>query len=392
MIQSQTVKLVVQVKLLPTPEQAAALADTLHQVNTAANHVAVVAFEEFGLRGRELPLRRLCYGDLKAAGLGAQAAQHVIKRVVDAYTTLRATIRNGRLGSAASARRRKAESKPIVFRPDAAHTFDDRCLSWQLDAGTVSIWTVAGRCKNLRFACSPDQAKMLAAHRKGESDLVHRDGKWFLLATCEVPEPDVYEPADWIGVDRGIVNLATTSDGDNHQGRRLSRYRRWQARKRAELQAKRTRAAARLLKKRARRESRHARHVNHTIAKQVVAVAARTGRGIALEELSGIRARVTVPRDQRARLSSWPFHQLGEFIAYKARRHGVPFIAVDPAYTSQRCPRCGHTDRGNRRSRDHFTCRRCGLAGPADIVAGINVRDRARSAWVFVNMPQPAPA
>ncbi|TDC20240.1 transposase [Actinomadura bangladeshensis] len=381
-----------QVKLLPTPEQAPALEHTLHRVNTAANEVAAVAFEEFGLRCREMPLRRLCYGDLKAAGLGAQAAQHVIKRVVDAYTTLRGTIRNGRLGGPASKRRRKVESKPITFRPDAAHTFDDRNLSWQFDAGTVSIWTTAGRCKNLRFACSPDQAKMLTAHRKGESDLVHRDGKWFLLATCDVPEPEVFEPVDWVGVDRGIVNLATTSDGDNHQGRRLGRYRRWQARKRAELQAKRTRSAARLLKKRARREARHATHVNHTIAKQVVAVAARTGRGIALEELSGIRGRVTVPRDQRARLSSWPFHQLGAFIAYKARRAGVPFIEVDAAYTSQRCPRCGHTARNNRPSRDHFCCRRCGLAGPADVVAGVNVRDRACSAWVFVNMPQPTPA
>ncbi|TDC88373.1 transposase [Actinomadura sp. 7K507] len=381
-----------QVKLLPTPEQAAALADTLRQVNAAANQVSAVAFEEFGLRGRETPLRRLCYGDLKADGLGAQAAQHVIKRVVDAYTTLRANIRNGNLGGPASPRRRKAESKPIVFRLDAAHTFDDRNLSWQLDAGTVSIWTTTGRSKSLPFACSTDQARTLAAHRRGESDLVQRDGTWFLIATCDVPEPQVREPVDWVGVDRGIVNLATTCDGDNHQGRRLDRYRRWQARKRAEIQAKRTRSAARLLKKRARREARHARHVNHKISKQVVAVAARTGRGIALEELGGIRERVTVPRDQRARLSSWPFHQLGVFIAYKARRAGVPFIEVDPAYTSQRCPRCGHTERANRPARDHFHCRRCGLAGPADVVAGVNVRDRARSAWVFVNMPDPAPA
>jgi IS605 OrfB family transposase len=382
----------VQVKLLPTPEQAAALADTLHRVNAAANQVSAVAFEHFGLRGRETPLRRLCYGDLKASGLGAQAAQHVIKRVVDAYSTLRGNIRAGRLGGPASRRRRKAESKALVFRPDAAHAFDDRNLSWQLDAGTVSIWTTAGRCKNLRFICSPEQAKTLAAHRKGESDLAYRDGKWFLIATCDIPEPPVREPADWVGVDRGIVNLATTSDGDNHQGRRLDRYRWWQAHKRAEIQAERTRSAARLLKKRARREARHATHINHKISKQVVAVAARTGRGIALEELSGIRGRVTVPRDQRARLSSWPFHQLGEFIAYKARRQGVPFIEVDPAYTSQRCPRCGHTERANRPARDHFCGRRCGLAGPADVVAGVNVRDRARSAWVFVNMPQPAPA
>jgi putative transposase len=196
----------------------------------------------------------------------------------------------------------------------------------------------------------------------------------------------------WIGVDRGINNLATTSDGDNHSGRRLDRYRRWQARKKAELQAKRTRSAAKLLKKRARREARHTTHINHTIAKTVVAVAQRTERGIALEELSGIRERVTVPRDQRARQSSWPFHQLGSFLEYKARRAGVPFIEVDPRYTSQRCPRCSHTERANRPTRDHFRCRRCGLAGPADRVAGANLAKRGATAWVFVNMPDPVPA
>jgi len=142
-------------------------------------------------------------------------------------------------------------STPIVFRPEAAQPFDDRCLSWQYDARTVSIWTVDGRMKGVRFACSPDQLKTLVAHRRGESDLVQRGGKWFLIATCDIPEPEAYEPVDWIGVDRGIVNLATTSDGTNHQGRRLSRYRRWQARKRAELQAKQTRSATRRLAHRA---------------------------------------------------------------------------------------------------------------------------------------------
>ncbi|MFG2000511.1 hypothetical protein ACGFNU_15325 [Spirillospora sp. NPDC048911] len=36
------VKLVVQVKLLPTPEQAPALSATLHTVNTLANEVSAV--------------------------------------------------------------------------------------------------------------------------------------------------------------------------------------------------------------------------------------------------------------------------------------------------------------------------------------------------------------
>ncbi|GAB2492528.1 RNA-guided endonuclease InsQ/TnpB family protein [Nocardiopsis aegyptia] len=386
-------KLTVQVRLVPDAVQASALERTLPAVNDAATWVSTVSFDRFGLKGSVRELRKLCYGELKAQGFGAQAAQHILKRVADAYTTLRANIRGGNLGPPTSQRRRRAESKPIAFRPHAAHTFDDRCLSWNHDAQTVSIWTLDGRIKNLRFACSPGALKQLAEHRKGESDLVFRNGKWFLIATIEVPEPEVFEPRDWVGVDRGIVNLATTSDGHNHQGRRLGRYRRWQARKRAELQAKRTRSAAQLLKKRAKREARHAAHVNHKVSKTVVAVAQRTGRGIALEELQGIRDRVTVSRDQRARLSSWPFHQLGAFIAYKAKRAGVPYLEVNPAYTSQMCPVpwCGHTARNNRPTRDTFRCRRCGFAGPADVVAGINVRDRARSAWVFVNRPDPAP-
>ncbi|MEU5379119.1 zinc ribbon domain-containing protein, partial [Streptomyces sp. NPDC005968] len=60
----------------------------------------------------------------------------------------------------------------------------------------------------------------------------------------------------------------------------------------------------------------------------------------------------------------------------------MPFIEVDPAYTSQRCPRCGHTERANRLTRDHFHCRRCGLAGPADHVAGANIATRGATAWV----------
>ncbi|MFF3317717.1 RNA-guided endonuclease InsQ/TnpB family protein [Streptomyces sp. NPDC003035] len=385
-------KLVVQVRLMPDAVQAPALKRTLRTVNECANRVSEGSFENFGLKGSVRDLRSMSYGELKARGLGAQAAQHVIKRVVDAYTTLRANIRAVNLGKEGSKRRIKAGSKPVVFRVDAAHTFDDRCLSWNYDAQAVSIWTFDGRIKNLRFVCSPGALKQLAEHRRGESDLVFRDGKWFLVATIDVPDAEVFEPKGWIGVDRGVNNLATTSDGTNYTGRRLNRYRRWQARKKAELQAKRTRSATRLLKKRARREARHATHINHRISKDIVAVAQRTDRGISVEELAGIRERVTVRRDQRATQSSWPFHQLGSFLEYKARRAGVPFIAVDPAYTSQRCPRCGHTERANRPTREHFRCRRCGLAGPADHVAGVNIAKRGALAWGFVNSPVPESA
>lgn len=174
---------------------------------------------------------------------------------------------------------------------------------------------------------------------------------WLLYATRDIDEAERFDPVDWIGVDRGITNLATTCDGTNHQGKGLSRYRRAQARRRAELQNKKaagSRSAARRLTRRKAREGRHAANVNHTIANKIVADAQRTGRGIALEELSGIRERVRLRRHQRATISTWPFHQLGSTIAYKAQRAGVPMIEVDARYTSQTCPRCGHVARNNR--------------------------------------------
>ncbi|QBI55649.1 hypothetical protein [Streptomonospora litoralis] len=202
-------KLVVQVKLVPDAAQASALSATLRTLNEAANRVSAVAFEH-GVP-REYELRKHTYADLRAQGLGAQAAQHTIKKVRDAYTTLAADIRAGHLGKPGSKRRHKAESAPVAFRPEAAHPFDDRCLSWQYDQRTVSIWTTAGRLKNVRFACSPEALEMLVEHSQGESDLVERGGVFYLMATCEVPEAEQYEPDGFIGVDLGIANIATTS-------------------------------------------------------------------------------------------------------------------------------------------------------------------------------------
>ena len=177
---------------MPEADQAAALSATLHAVNDGANWVSGVAFD----RGvpREYELRKHTYAELKARGLGAQAAQHTIKKVRDAYTTLKANIKAGNLGKPGSKPRAKAESKPIAFRASAAHPYDDRCLSWQYDAQTVSVWTMAGRIKNVRFACSPDALKMIREHRKGESDLIERDGAFYLIAVCDVPETEQYDP------------------------------------------------------------------------------------------------------------------------------------------------------------------------------------------------------
>src|SRR5215467_13745664 len=86
------------------------------------------------------------------------------------------------------------------------------------------------------------------------------------------------------------------------------------------------------------------------------------GRGIALEDLTGIRDRVRLRRPQRVTLHSWAFHQLGQFIAYKAARAGLVLVQVDPAYTSQGCSQCGHVAKANRPNQSTFRCTSCGFA------------------------------
>jgi len=125
-------KLVVQVKLLPSPGQAAALEATLHTCNDAANWVSAVAHRMASRRNYDV--RRRTYSEIRSRGIGSQAAQHVIKKVCDAYTTLKANIHAGNLGEPGSRRRVRAESEPVTFRPDAAQPYDQRNLSFALDA------------------------------------------------------------------------------------------------------------------------------------------------------------------------------------------------------------------------------------------------------------------
>ena len=375
------VKLVVQVRLLPTPMQAAALEATLRACNEAATWASGVAFEK-DVKSN-FALRQHTYGEIKARwGLGAQAAQHAIKKTCDAYATLKANLKAGNLGRPGSKRYRRAVEKPVAFRPEGAQPYDDRMLSWQINQRQVSIWTTAGRVKDVAFTASPEQLATLALYRRGESDLVRRDGMWFLLATCEVPEaPLNTDPVDFLGVDLGIVNIATTSDGHIMAGRELNRIRVRERKLRTKLQKKNTPSAKRRLKKRRRKEARRAKDINHKIAKHVVAEAERTGRGIALEDLTGIRERVRLRKPQRATHSSWSFAQLGAFIAYEARRAGVPVVHVDPAYTSRTCAECGRVDKANRVSQAWFACRSCGFVDHADRNGSRNIRARAWELW-----------
>ena len=341
-------------KLAPSPEQADALLATIRACNAAASRAAEVAFAH--QTANKMRLQPLVYGELRERfGLSAQMAVRAISKACEAL-------------------KRDKRIKP-EFRPLGAVAYDQRILSWK-GRDRVSILTLGGRI----MVPVMYQGRWATAHPqriRGQADLICRDDNFYLAVVIDVPEPPMGpEPDEWLGVDLGIVNLAADSDGNAYgKAVRGVRYRNRQLR--ARLQTKGTKSARRLLRKRRRKESRFARDANHCISKAIVREAKGTGRGIKLEDLSGIRARTTVTRAQRADRDSWAFWQLRSFIAYKAAIAGVPVVLVDPRNTSRECPECGHISKRNRPTRDQFCCEHCAFAGAADHIAARNISGRA---------------
>ncbi|MBI3962408.1 MAG: IS200/IS605 family element transposase accessory protein TnpB [Deinococcus sp.] len=356
-------KLTARVKLQPLPEQRRALLSTLRQVNAACNAASAWAWQHRTFR--QFDIHQGMYYPLKARfGLAAQMVVRAIAKVTDAYKLDR------------TARR--------TFTPLGAIAYDERVLSWKLGGSTVSIWTVAGR-QTIPFVCSDYQRRLLAS-QQGETDLAYVGGECYLFSAVNVEEPEPIEVEGILGVDLGVVNIATDSDGEAHSGSHLNNLRRRHRRLRRKLQQKGTPSARRRLKQRSGKEARFAKNVNHHISKVLVAKAERTKRAIALEDLQGIRSRIRARRPQRATLHSWAFHDLKQKMLYKARRAGVPVMLVDPRNTSRTCPSCGSIARGNRPTQTTFCCVSCGLAGPADTIAAENIRRAA------LNQPNAGPS
>lgn len=275
-----------------------------------------------------------------------------------------------------------SQARQRRFRSRGGIAYDDRLLSWSAHA-TVSIWSIEGRLA-IPFVAGPRQMQLLQT-RHGESDLVYRRGKWYLLVTCDVAEPAPLPVTGVLGVDLGVTNIATDSDGTIYSGRTIANVRYRQRRLRTRLQRKGTLAAKRRLRKLAGQEYRFASNINHTISKQLALQAERTSRAIALEDLTHIRSRIRARRPQRVVLHSWSFFQLRALIQYKARRAGIPVLLVDPANTSRTCPACGHIDKHNRRSQAAFVCVRCAYAGHADTIAAIMIGRRAAVSRPYIS-------
>jgi IS605 OrfB family transposase len=347
----------------------AALAATQRAFNAAATWIARVCWDE-GITNTNTAHHRV-YGETRECfGLGAQLAVCARAKAVEAVKA------------------KKRETCP-TFGPRGSIRYDARTYRL-MSLDRVSLNTLEGRVV-CRLVLGARQHAMLVdpAWEVGGADLVWRSGVYYLHVTQSREAPPEAEPdGGTLGVDLGITNLATDSEGEHFTGAMVHVVRARYHLRRQRLQKRVTRTAKRRIRRMGQREARFQRHTNHCISKKLIQRAAVSCKAIALEDLSGIRERTTVRHEHRYEWHSWAFFQLRAYITYKAAWAGVPVDLVDPRNTSRMCSACGHCEKANRKSQESFRCQRCGIALHADYSAAINISRKQRAA---VNRPMASP-
>lgn len=342
------------VKLHTSEEEHAALMQTLRTCNATCDRISRLAFEHNTFR--KFDLHHLTYHNTRAAtDLAAGHVVCAIAKVANAYKAGADVLR--------------------TFDPTGAIEFNKDTLAWKVEEQTVSVNSVCGRLK-LRFLCS-GRDKVLLRGKRGQADLLLRKGQFYLSVAVTVLEEPPFLPTGVIGIDLGIVQIATDSEGNQYSGEPVKKVRKKCRRLRKLLQPKKTRSARKHLQKAGKRESRFVKDVNHCISKNLVQLALDRQKALACEDLTGIRRRGnSFNRAMRTELNNWAFHQLKLFLAYKCHRAGVTLIEVDPRYSSQTCSGCGHCEGGNRKSQESFECLCCGLKLNADVNGALNLKAR----------------
>jgi len=208
-----------------------------------------------------------------------------------------------------------------------------------------------------------------------------QQGQWFVSLQTEYESDVVSRTGTAVGVDVGAVRTASATDGQMFvlearlakQAARIRYLQRCLSRKQ-----KGSRRRQRAKSKLAAVHARLARIRNdavHKLSRSLVDAHAV----VCLEDLQ-VAAITTAGGSRKARLNSrilaagWGALRLQT--AYKAVWGGGAVVAVDPAYTSQRCNACGHIERANRVSQAVFRCVACGHTAHADENAALNIRER----------------
>lgn len=220
--------------------------------------------------------------------------------------------------------------------------------------------------------------KRLAAgelHR-GQAAITKKKGKWYFILSYSIPQEEtaVKDLLDdrIMGIDLGVVKPAYYAftyhgeiqkdrgciDGDEiaefrrrveHRRQAISRQFKWSNRKGHGLKR-----AMEPVNKLGDKIRNFQLTCNQRYAHFLVKMAVKHRcKHIQMEDLSGINKNSLF-------LKYWTYYSLQEQIKNQAEKYGLDVTLVKPAYTSQRCPICGHIESANRQTQEAFTCQSCG--------------------------------
>lgn len=379
-----------KLKLRHNAEQKAALDAVTLAFRDALNFASQEAFR-LNKTSSTSKLHAVTYKPLREKfGLGAQLACTVERQVAASYKTQWTKWKQN------VSVREKGFTKKRYKGLDTAPKFVSRTMEYQCGRdyswkknGRVSMRTLDGRLV-LEFDGYQKHLDYIAQGcETGAAKLYYQKSKkqYFLIVALhiELPDPQPTDHSNIVGVDVGqrYHFVATDKDGKSlfEKGAAVRQRKDQFARTKKSLQRKGTRSATRRLVALSGRERRLIADRNHTLAKMLLTRYPNAIFG--LEDLTRIRERTegrTHPtaskkaRKAKRRCSQWSFAELQTMLAYKAPLHGSMAVRVDANHTSQACPKCGHTSKGNRPGAGlEFVCEACGHRGHADRVASVNI-------------------
>lgn len=358
----EQITLTAKIQIVPSRDDKLLLNFTMSAYTDACNYVSNYVFQTHNLK--QFALNKVLYFDLRNKfGLKSQMAQSVLKTVIARYKTI-------------------LENQCEWMKPNFKTPQYD--LVWNRDYSLTnncfSVNTLNGRVKLPYFAQGMSKYFDHDAYSFGTAKLVNKHGKYFLYipVTYEVKKCSNTEICHVVGIDRGINFIVATYDSKHKSGfvsgKNIKKKRANYSKLRKELQMCQTPSARRRINAIGSRENRWMQDINHQVSKALVECNPKHTLFV-LEDLSGVRSATERVRTKDRYVSvSWSFYDLEQKLIYKARQNQSLVLKVDPRYTSQCCPICGHIERSNRNKKIHlFTCKNCGYQSNDDRISAMNL-------------------
>lgn len=357
----QTVTAKLQIVINPSDKQL--LCDTMKAYSDACNYVSEYIYKSHNL-SRYSVQEDTYYQIREIFGIRSQMAVSCVRTVIAKYKTI---LEN-----------QKEWIKPLFRRPQLDLVWN-RDYSLNTKKNLFSVNTLKGRIK-VNFYKNGFEQYFSDDCKFGTAKLVFKHGKFFLHipVTYDISILDKSNVSNVVGIDRGIRFIATTYDSKGktnfYDGNVIKQKRAHYKALRKQLQQVGTPSSRRRLKAIGQRENRWMQDVNHCISKALVE-SNPDGTLFVIEDLTGIRSATEKVKLKNRYISvSWSYYDLEQKLIYKALKHHQLVEKVNPAYTSQTCPKCGHTEKANRDKHKHFfCCKNCGYKSNDDRIGAMNL-------------------